>query len=87
MENNKEETKDKAINEEIKDTEIFSFSCLVNIILDYYSETSSEEDSSEAWKKGTEHEEKGGVSVPNDVDDLVKKAFKSQLKKFINKNV
>lgn len=87
MENNKEETKDKTVNEEIKDTEIFSLTCLINTILDYYNETSQEEDSSEAWKKGTEHEEKGNVIVPQDVDDLVKKAFKSQLKKFINKNV
>ncbi len=82
MENNKEETKDKIVSEEVKDTEIFSLTCLINTILDYYSETSAEEDSSEAWKKGTEHEEKGCVIVPDDVDELVKKAFKCQLKKF-----
>ena len=83
MENNKEEIKDKEIIEEIKDTEIFSFGYLINVILDYYCETSEETDPSETWKKGTEHEEKIQTHVPNEVDDMIKKAFKCQLKKFI----
>lgn len=83
MEENKEETKDRALVDDIKDTEIFSFGYLVNVILDYYCETSPTEDSSEKWKKGTELEEKNGPNIPDDVDDMVKKAFKSQLKKFI----
>lgn len=84
MEENKE-MKEKAISEEIKDTEIFSFGYLINVILDYYCETSFDgsADPSEAWKKGTEHEEKNPTSVPSDIDDMIKKAFKSQLKKFI----
>lgn len=83
MENNREEIKEKIYTEEIKDTEIFSFGYLVNVILDYYCETTSNTDPSEAWKKGTEHEEKTVPAIPNDVDELVKKAFKSQLKRFV----
>jgi hypothetical protein len=83
MEENREDIKDKIITEEIKDTEIFSFGYLINVILDYYCETSSTTEPSEAWKKGTEHEEKNAPDIPNDVDDMIKKAFKSQLKKFI----
>jgi hypothetical protein len=83
MEDNKEDIKEKAVAEEIKDTEIFSFGYLVNVILDYYCETSFTADPADSWKKGTEHEEKNSPSIPNDIDDMVKKAFKSQLKKFI----
>lgn len=83
MDENKEEIKDKLITEEIKDTEIFSFGYLINVILDYYCEVSEPEDPSEKWKKGTEHEEKMGPDIPTDVDSMIKKAFKSQLKKFI----
>lgn len=84
MEENKD-IREKVITEEIKDTEIFSFGYLINVILDYYSETSFDgtADPSEAWKKGTEHEEKNPITIPDDVDEMVKKAFKSQLKKFI----
>lgn len=83
MEDNREETKEKIVAEEIKDTEIFSFGYLVNVILDYYSETSASADPSEKWKEGTDYAEKGAINVPEDVDELVKKAFKSQLKKFL----
>lgn len=83
MEDNREETKEKSITDEIKDTEIFSFGYLINVILDYYCETTEQEDPSEKWKKGTEHEERNTPDVPSDVDELIKKAFKSQLKKFI----
>lgn len=83
MEENREETKEKVITEEIKDTEIFSFGYLINVILDYYCETSTGNDPSELWKKGTEHEEKNAPEIPGDVDEMIKKAFKSQLKKFI----
>ena len=83
MENNKEELKEKAITEEMKDTEIFSFGYLINVILDYYAETSSAPDSSESWKKGTDLEEVNTSDVPEDVDEIIKKAFKYQLKKFI----
>lgn len=83
---NMEETKEKngASLGEIKDTEIFSFGYLVGVILDYYCSSSEPEDSSEAWKKGTNLEEKNNnSSIPEEVDDLIKKAFKKQLKKFI----
>lgn len=83
MEDNKEEIKDKISNEGIKDTEIFSFGYLVNVILDYYCETSLTSDPADSWKKGTEHEEKNSPEIPADVDELIKKAFKSQLKKFV----
>lgn len=82
MEENKEDTKEKISIEGVKDTEIFSFGYLVNVILDYYCETSNASDSSDAWKKGTEHEEKNST-IPSDVDLLVKQAFKVQLKKFV----
>lgn len=83
MEENKEEIKNKLIIEEIKDTEIFSLGYLVNVILDYYCETTSETDPSEAWKKDTEHEDNSSNDVPGDVDSLIKEAFKTQLNKFI----
>ena len=83
MEENKEELKEKVVPEEIKDTEIFSFGYLIDVILDYYSETTETADPSEAWKKGTEHEEKAQTAVPSEIDDMIKKAFKSQIKKFI----
>ncbi len=82
MEENKEDTKEKISTEGVKDTEIFSFGYLVNVILDYYTETSNNPDPSDAWKKGTEHEEKD-FTIPADVDLLVKQAFKAQLKKFV----
>ena len=82
MEDNKEEIKEKISNEIVKDTEIFSFGYLINIILDYYCETSNTTDPADLWKKGTEHEEKNAPEIPDDIDELVKKAFKSQLKKF-----
>ena len=82
---NREETKEKsgAPLEEVKDTEIFSFGYLVGVILDYYCSSSEPDDSSESWKKGTTLEEKNNGSIPDEVDDLIKKAFKKQLKKFI----
>lgn len=82
---NKEETKEKSGSslDEIKDTEVFSFGYLVSVILDYYCSSSEPEDSSESWKKGTNFEEKGNSLIPSEVDDLIKKAFKKQLKKFI----
>lgn len=83
MEENKEETKEKVIAEEIKDTEIFSFGYLVNVILDYYCETSHVLDPSDSWKKDTEHDEKNGPDIPAEIDEMIKKAFKNQLKKFI----
>ena len=82
MEDNKEEIRDKLIAEEIKDTEIFSLGYLVNVILDYYCETTDEVDPSEAWKKGTEHESEGLTEVPEEIDELIEMAFKKQLKKF-----
>lgn len=60
-------------------SEIDNFNSLINIILDYYSFTQTEE--GEEWKKGTNHENK---VVPDDLDELIKKAFKSQINKFID---
>lgn len=84
MDNNKEEIKTRNIPAgEIKDGEIFSFGYLVDIILDYYCETSSAPEASESWKQGTDLEEKDGPDIPEEIDDLIRDAFKSQLKKFI----
>lgn len=83
MEENKEDTQEKIIAGEIKDTEIFSFGYLINVILDYYCETSLTVDPADAWKKGTKHEEKNSPEIPTEIDDMVKRAFKCQLKKFI----
>lgn len=82
MEHNKEEIKDKSVALEIKDTDIFSLGYLIDIILDYYSETKAEPDISESWKKGTEHEENGMTDVPEEINTLIESAFKKQLKKF-----
>lgn len=82
MEHDKEEIKGKSASIEIKDTEIFSLGFLIDTILDYYTETRSEPDSSENWKKGTEHESEGLTEVPEEIDELIEVAFKKQLKKF-----
>lgn len=83
MEENKEDIKEKTIPEEVKDTEVFSFGYLIEVILDYYSVNSLVSDPSEYWKKGTEHDEKNHSDIPSDIDDMIKSAFKSQIKKFI----
>lgn len=83
MENNKEELRDKIAAEGAKDTEVFSFGYLVNVILDYYHSTSSTLDSSETWKKGTELEDDDNTKIPKDIDLMIKKGFKNQLKKFV----
>lgn len=76
-----EEIKTKVLENEIKDSEVYALNFLINTILDYYCEVSSEEEPSEAWKKGTDFENKN--KVPDDVDACIKQAFKSQLKKFV----
>lgn len=74
-----DEIKTKPLNEETQDNDVFSLNVLVNLILDYYCEVSADEEPAEKWKKGTELEAK---KIPEDIDELVKKAFKAQLKKF-----
>lgn len=83
MEENREEIKDKVSTEGVKDTEVLSFGYLINVILDYYCETTDSYESGEAWKKGTEHEDRTTPDIPEEIDDLIKDAFKSQIKKFI----
>lgn len=83
MEENRKDIKEKVISEGVKDTEVFSFGYLIEVILDYYSGTSLTSDPSESWKKGTEHDEKNSSDVPSDIDDMIKAAFKCQIKKFI----
>jgi hypothetical protein len=83
MEHDKEEIRDKSAEITIKDTEVFSLGYLIDSILDYYSETQAEGDSSETWKKGTEHESVGSTEVPEEINTLIELAFKTQLKKFI----
>lgn len=82
MEDNKE-IKEKISSEGVRDTEVFSFRFLIETILDYYYETTPNADPSESWKKGTEYQSKDCPDIPEDVDALVKQAFKTQLKKFV----
>jgi len=72
--------KTKLVDEDLKDSEVYALNFLINTILDYYCEASSEDEPSESWKKGTEHEV--SKKIPEDIDNAVKQAFKSQLKKF-----
>jgi hypothetical protein len=77
-----EEAKTKNLNnEEIKDLEVYSLNFLINTILDYYLEAGAEEEPGEEWKRGTVHQSSN--RIPEDLDSVVKQAFKSQLKKFI----
>lgn len=57
---------------------------LVGTILDYYETTEGEIlDSGEEWKRLSEDENVGrGVSVPNELDEELKKAFIAQVKRF-----
>lgn len=61
-----------------KSGDILEFSELINCILDYYTVGTTNEPS-EIWKKGTDYESR---IVPDEVDELVTKAFIFQLKKF-----
>lgn len=78
MEDNQDETVERDYEGQVFDTEISDLGSLIGTILDYYSYSHLED--GEEWKKGTSHE---NSPIPKDVDDLVGKAFKSQLKKFI----
>ena len=79
MEEDQDEMLDMTSNSVLFDSEITDLSNLINIILDYYSFSQQGEDEGEEWRKGTSHEHK---TVPDDIDKLVGKAFKVQLKKF-----
>lgn len=80
----KENQEDELLNRDFEgsvfDSEISELNLLTNTILDYYSFSQLEE--GEEWKKGTSHENK---IVPDDINELVGLAFKTQLKKFIKK--
>jgi len=80
-ESQEDEMVDKNYTEQSYDSEIMDLSNLINSILDYYTFTQSE-DEGEEWKRGTSHEQR---LIPEDVNELVGKAFKTQLKKFIKK--
>lgn len=67
---------------------------LVNTIVDYYcfisdidNKNNNEEDEDEDWKKkiSGKYEEIKEQIIPTDLDDLISQAFKSQLKKYIDK--
>jgi len=56
---------------------------LTGIILDYYCTTGEQPmDSGDEWKKGTEHEPKPTAVIPGELDEEIKKAFMTQIKKF-----
>lgn len=76
-----EEIKTKLVDIDSKDSEIYAFNLLINTILDYYCEVSEDEEPGEEWKIGTDHE--NAKKVPQEIEDVVKQAFKSQLKRFI----
>jgi hypothetical protein len=79
-ENQENELVDIDSTDTVFDSEISDLSHLVNTILDYYSFSQLEE--GEEWKKGTSHENR---VVPEDVNEMVGLAFKTQLRKFIKK--
>lgn len=79
-ENQEDELLDRDSEGPVFDSEISDLNHLINTILDYYSFSQIEE--GEEWKKGTSHENK---VVPDDVNELVGLAFKTQLRKFIKK--
>jgi len=60
------------------------FGYLTTAILDYYETTGTESfDEGEDWKVGTEYDKrKTVVSIPDDLDKEIKKAFITQVKKF-----
>ena len=81
MEDKKEEQKEKTSTEATPNNEIFDFGYLINVILDYYCDnTATSLEEGENWKRDTDYDNR---TVPDDVDALVKKAFKAQLNKFI----
>jgi hypothetical protein len=79
-ENQEDELVDKELKDQVFDTEISDLSNLINAILDYYTLTQPED--GDEWKKGTNLELK---VVPDDLNELVSLAFKTQIKKFIKK--
>lgn len=79
MEDNQEdELVDKEFKDQVFDTEISDLGNLINTILDYYTFTQPEE--GEEWKKGTDLDNK---VVPEDLNNLIGLAFKTQIRKFI----
>lgn len=76
-----EELEDEVSTE---DSTAFELGVLTGAILDYYETTGAEGfDEGEAWKKGTEHDNrKAVVEIPEDLNAEVKKAFMTQIKKF-----
>ena len=83
MESKKEKT-DASEQEEFQvDGVIFNFGYLIKVISDYYNGSKEKPlEDSEEWKKGTQYEPPS-AKVPKDVDNVVKEAFKTQLKKFL----
>lgn len=79
-ENQEDELVDKELKDQVFDTEISDLSNLINSILDYYTFTQPED--GDEWKKGTNLELR---VVPDDLNELVRLAFKTQIKKFIKK--
>ena len=79
-ENQENELVDIDSADAVFDSEISDLNHLINTILDYYSFSQLEE--GEEWKKGTSHENR---VVPEDVNEMVGLAFKTQLRKFIKK--
>ena len=56
---------------------------ITGVILDYYSETGEQQpDEGEEWKVGTEHASKPGITIPEELDKEILKAFMTQIKKF-----
>lgn len=70
---------DKEGEEIIQQDSITDFVELVACIVDYYGHENKKTDSEEAWKKGSKYEHK---NIPEEIDNLVENAFKTQLKKF-----
>ena len=80
MENNNEEILGQIIANKSNDNEINDLGYLLNVILDYYLSSNDTIEEGEEWKKGTELQKD---IIPEKIDNLINKAFESQLKKFI----
>lgn len=80
MENSNEEILGQVLANKSNDNEINDLGYLLNVILDYYLSSENNIDEGEEWKKGTNLQKD---IIPEEIDALVNKAFKSQLKKFI----
>lgn len=81
------EPKEEAVDSKLY--EMYSFKELISTIMDYYclrsdASNNEEEKEGDSWKIGTKYENAVDYIIPDEIDDLVEQAFKTQLGKFIS---